>query len=96
MTQCSPLSCTRRCHLFTRWFAEVNVGCNSTDYTASYPKRWYSSYFILFPFIVLFKYSVCGVYHIFTPFAYCVRNRVRIRVFGRISELHCFFCYVCP
>jgi hypothetical protein len=44
------------CHLLTRWFAELffdpedggntilrNVGCNSTDYTASYPRRWYSS-----------------------------------------------------
>jgi hypothetical protein len=40
------------CHLLTRWFAELffdpedegdtflrNVGCNSTDYTASYPRR---------------------------------------------------------
>jgi hypothetical protein len=25
-----------------------NVGWNSTDYTASYPRRWYSSYFICF------------------------------------------------
>jgi hypothetical protein len=44
------------CHLLARWFAELffdpedggdtflwNVGCNSTDYTASYPRRWYSS-----------------------------------------------------
>jgi hypothetical protein len=41
---------------WTRWFAELffdpedggdtflrNVGCNSTDYTALYPRRWYSS-----------------------------------------------------
>jgi hypothetical protein len=40
------------CHLLARWFAELffdpedggdtflrNVGCNSTDYTASYPRR---------------------------------------------------------
>jgi hypothetical protein len=53
MTLCSPLSCTRHsaCHLLTRWFAELffdpedvgdkflrSVGCNSTDYTASYPR----------------------------------------------------------
>jgi hypothetical protein len=50
MTPCSPLIC--RWHLLTRWFAELffdpedggdtflrNVGCNSTDYTASYPRR---------------------------------------------------------
>jgi hypothetical protein len=44
------------CHLLARWFAELfldpedggdtflrNVGYNSTDYTASYVRRWYSS-----------------------------------------------------
>jgi hypothetical protein len=54
MTPCSPLSST---HLLTRLFAELffdpedggdtflrNVGCYSTDYTASYPRRWYSLY----------------------------------------------------
>jgi hypothetical protein len=43
-------------HQLNRWFAELffdpedggdkflrNVGCNSTDYTASYPRRWYSA-----------------------------------------------------
>jgi hypothetical protein len=44
------------CHLLARWFSELffdpedggdtvlrNVGCNSTNYTATYPRRRYSS-----------------------------------------------------
>jgi hypothetical protein len=34
MTPCSPLSANQRFR---------NVGWHSTDYTASYPRRWYSS-----------------------------------------------------
>jgi hypothetical protein len=49
------------CHLISRWFAELffgpedggdtflrKVGYNSTYYTASYPRRWYSSVIMIF------------------------------------------------
>jgi hypothetical protein len=50
-----PMGEHSACHLLARWFAELffdpedggdtflrNVGCNSADFTASYPRRWYS------------------------------------------------------
>jgi hypothetical protein len=40
-TPCSPLSYNRRFGGTYRLFR--NVGGNSMDYTASYPRRWYSS-----------------------------------------------------
>jgi hypothetical protein len=52
----TPCSLWQACHLLARWFAELffdpedggdtflrNVGYNSTDYMASYPRRRYSS-----------------------------------------------------
>jgi hypothetical protein len=53
MMPCSPLSCNRhfggtyRLHLQGRRIISARTsrqaGSNSTDYTAPYPKRWYSS-----------------------------------------------------
>jgi hypothetical protein len=62
-----------------------NVGCNSTDYTASHPRRWYSSYLAL----LILGVSRSGMANLFAAWCQMYIN-IYFPIRRVVSSPHCF------